>query len=392
MAVAAGLFAYWGLDGFRKPAPRFVSSKEARGLVPPLRAAGSCALLEEALTDDCRLTLSTVKAAARAGVVAANHLRATELERSGGRMSGVVLQGRGEEGSFPVRCRAVVNAAGPWVDHVRLLENPKREPLVRLSKGVHLVLPLKGEWRGAVALYRNEAPHVYAVPWHGMLLLGTTDNAYEGDPGAVIPGPADESFLLDAASSFLPPELLRPKRVRCAFAGLRVLPSGGGETSRAPREHVISVGPAGMISVAGGKLTTHRLIALDVLRNLPTELRPRKPRVTPDPLPGASPPDARVLRARLDAPTSEHLIRLYGGEAERLLGYAARFPDALEKIHPEGPDIWAQVRHAVGEEWALTVEDVVRRRTTLSIRGLATDEVRARLASALTFPEEAAAR
>jgi glycerol-3-phosphate dehydrogenase len=383
--VAAGPLAYWALGGFRRPVPRLVAAEEARGLIPPLRTAGlgACALLEEAVTDDGRLTLSTVKAAVRAGVVAVNHLRVIGLDRSRAGVCGAVLEGRDGEGLVSVRCRAVVNATGPWIDQLRLLEDPRREPAVRLSKGVHLVLPLEGDWRAAFTLDLGGVGHVYAVPWHSMLLLGTTDTPYGGDPGAVVPDPAEESHLLGAASRFLPPDLIQPERLRCSFAGLRVLSPGDGRVYEASREHVVRVGPAGMISVGGGKLTTHRLIALDALRGLPGELRPRKLRPNVDPLPGSSPPDARALRALLDATTAEHLMELYGGEAEKLLGYAARFPDALEKVHPEGPDVWAQVYHAADEEWAVTADDVVRRRTTLGIRALDTEEVRTRISYAL---------
>lgn len=388
--VAASLLAYWALDGFRRPAPRPITAEEAGSLVPPLHPIGPYTLLEEAQTDDGRLTLATVKAAVQAGVVAANHLRVVELERSGGRICGAILEGHDGEGYLQISCRTAVNATGPWVDQVRLLEDPKREPSVQLSKGVHLLLAVESDWRAAVALHLGEASHVYAVPWHGMLLLGTTDTAYEGDPDAVAPDPSDEALLLDAASSFLPHELLHPQKVRCSFAGLRVLPSGEGTTYRAPREHVVSVGPAGMVSVGGGKLTTHRLIALDVLRMLPTELRPKKVRANIGPLPGASPPNTLALNARLDPPTVKHLTNLYGNEAEKLLSYATDYPNALEKIHSEGPDIWAQAYYAADEEWALTVEDVTRRRTSLSFRGLITDDARARLASALALPEGAA--
>jgi glycerol-3-phosphate dehydrogenase len=382
--VAAGPLAYWALGGFRRPAPRLVAAEEARALIPPLRAAGLCALLEEAVTDDGRLTLSTVKAAVRAGAVAVNHLRVVGLERSRAGVSGAMLEGRDGEGLVSVRCRAVVNATGPWIDHLRLLEDPRREPAVRLSKGVHLVLPLESDWRAAFTLDLGGAGHVYAVPWHGMLLLGTTDTPYDGDPGAVAPDPAEESFLLDAVSRFLPQDLIRPDRLRCSFAGLRVLPPGDGRVYEASREHVVRVGPAGMISVGGGKLTTHRLIALDALRRLPCELRPRKLWPNADPLPGSSPPDAL-----LDIPAAGHLMELYGGETGHLIGYSDRFPDAMEKVHPEGPDVWAQVYHAAEEEWALTVDDVVRRRTTLGIRGLDTEDVRARISFVLASPGNA---
>lgn len=382
--IIAGPLAYWGLDGFRSPVPRLVAAEEAGTLIPPLGTAGlgSCTLMEEAITDDGRLTLTTVTAAVRAGATAANYLQAVELERSRYGISGAVLEGR--EGPFTVRCRAVVNATGPWIDHLRLLEDPERKPAIRLSKGVHLALPLESDWRAALAVSLDGIRHAYAVPWRGTLLLGTTDTAYDGDPGDVAPDPGEESYLLDVASSFLPQDLVRPDRVRCSFAGLRVLPTGGGGTHEASREHVVQVGPAGMVSVGGGKLTTHRLIARDALRRLPVELRPGNFRPSLEPLPGSSPADVRLLHARLDVPTAGHLLDLYGGEADRLLRYADRFPDALEKIHPEGPDVWAQVYHAAEEEWAVSVEDVVRRRTTLGIRGLATDDVWARISSLLS--------
>ena len=311
--VVAGPLAYWALDGFRKPAPRLVTAGEVGDLVPQLQTGVPCVLLEEAVTDDGRLTLATVKAAVGAGAVAANYLRVVGFERSRGTISGAVLERPDGEDPITVRCRTVVNATGPWLDHLRLLEDPKREPAVRLSKGVHLVLPPEGEWRAAFTLSLDGSRHVYAVPWRGMLLLGTTDTPYEGDPGAVAPDTAEERYLLAAASRFLSEERLRPDRVSCSFAGPRVLLRGDGGTYEASREHVVRVGPAGMISVGGGKLTTHRLVALDALRALPAELRPRKLRPNADPLPGALPPDARDLHLRLDDATARHLIGLYGG-------------------------------------------------------------------------------
>lgn len=118
--------------------------------------------MHEAQTDDSRLTLATVKAAARAGVVVANYVRAVDLERSGGRIVSALLEG--QEGYLEVRCRAVVNAAGPWMDRIRRLEDPACEPLARLSKGVHLVLPLEDDWRAAAAIPVDGARAIYAMP------------------------------------------------------------------------------------------------------------------------------------------------------------------------------------------------------------------------------------
>ena len=134
----------------------------------------------------------------------------------------------------------------------------------------------------------------------------------------------------------------------------------------------MNVGRGGMVSVGGGKLTTHRDISLDALRCLPTEVRPRRLRPDSTPLPGGSPRGP----GRNEDPTLRHLLRVYGLEAEKVLSCAASHPEGLEHIAQGGPDVWAQVHYAAREEWAVTVEDVVRRRTSLAPRGLDSPRVR----------------
>jgi glycerol-3-phosphate dehydrogenase len=207
-----------------------------------------------------------------------------------------------------------------------------------------------------------------------MLLLGTTDTLYDGDPGAVTATDADVDQVLAEAAVALEPELLARERVRYTLAGLRVLPGAAADTVSARREVELLHGPTGMLSVAGGKLTTHRRIALRVLQHLEAF---RNVRLSSDPLPGSGPlpPRPREVEPAL----WEHLVHLYGSETPALLA-----GEPGERVHPDGPDVWAQVVHAVEHEWALTVEDVVRRRTTLQVRGLATPEVRQAVAATLT--------
>jgi glycerol-3-phosphate dehydrogenase len=371
---AVGLLVYAALDGFRGPLPRFATSEEAARLVPPLRAhdLSSHAVFHEATTNDGRLTLATVTAAASSGAVVANYLRAVDLEPGG--ISRVTLRGR--EGTLAVRCRAVVNATGPWVDRIRQLEDPGCRPIARLSKGVHLVLQPDAPWRAAVAVSLEGGRHLYALPCEGKILLGTTDEEYDGDPAGAAAEPADVSYLLEVACQFLKPGMLRRERVISAFAGLRVLPRGEDATPDASRDHLLSTGPGGIVSVAGGKLTTHRRIALDALRYLPDKVRPRRLSLSDAPLPGASLSSSRKLHRRLDGSTVDHLLRRYGGETESLLAYSEEFPNAFEMIAPGAPDLWAQVYHAIREEWAVTADDVIYRRTTLGLRGFDTPEIR----------------
>jgi glycerol-3-phosphate dehydrogenase len=378
---AAGLLAYAALGSFRRPLPRFATAEEAARLVPPLRAhdLDSHAVFHEAATNDSRLTLSTVTAAVRSGAVVANYLRVVDLEPGG--ISRVTLSGR--EGTLAVRCRAVVNATGPWVDRIRQIEDPGCEPIARLSRGVHVVLRPDEPWRAAVAVSLKGGRHLYAVPCEGRILLGTTDEEYDGDPASVAAGPADVSHLLQTAGAFLRPEILREERAISAFAGLRVLPRGEDATLDASRDHFVSVGPGGMVSVAGGKLTTHRLIAFDALRHLPGTVRPRRLRLSDVPLPGGTRTRARDLYSRFDGSTAEHLLRLYGGETDGLLAYGLEFPDAFEKITLGAPDLWAQVHRAVREEWAVSADDIIHRRTTLGLRGFDTPEIRRRICAAI---------
>jgi glycerol-3-phosphate dehydrogenase len=381
---AAGLLLYTALGGFRGPLPRFATREEAAFLVPPLRTynLASHAVFREATTDDSRLTLATVTAAARSGAVVTNYLQVADLET--GTISRVTLRGR--EGTLVVRCRAVVNATGPWVDRVRRMEDPRCRPMARLSKGIHVVLKPDERWRAAVAVSLEGGHHLYAVPCEGTILLGTTDEEYEGDPARAAAEPADISHLLRMAGRFLDRGTLREERVISAFAGLRVLAREEGATLDARRDHLLSVGTGGMVSVAGGKLTTHRRIALDVMRHLPHTVRPRRLRLGEDPLPGASLSRTRDHYSCVDGSTWDHLLCHYGGEASTLLAYREEFPNAIDRIIPGAPDLWAQVYHAIREEWAVTVEDVIYRRTTLGVRGFDSPEIR-QMISAFLIPD-----
>ena len=383
--VGAGLVLYSALAGFRESEIGLLGPRRARGLVRGLRPDGlrAAGLFEDAQTDDARLCLATVTAAARVGAAVLNHAPVIAFEHAQGAIGSASVAARAGP-TLTVRCRAVVNAAGPWVDAVRRLDDPRVAPLVRLSKGVHLTLPLEDDVRAALIVPVDRDRVTFAIPWRGLLLLGTTDTPYEGDPGQVEAAPDDIRAVLNEAGLALPAAVLDARRIRFRFAGLRALPVGDTNTARTPREHLIAVSRTGLISVAGGKLTTHRLIAVDALRRLPLGLLPGSASIRPDdtPLPGSGaaglPP-----RAAIDPAIWTHLVQTYGAAAGAVLAYGAWEAGALERIHPEGPDLWAQAAYAIDVEWAATVDDVVRRRTTVSVRGLADAGVRARVAALL---------
>ena len=164
--------------------------------------------------------------------------------------------------------------------------------------------------------------------------------------------------------------------------GFACCPAGPGESVNARRETVFTVGPGGMLSVAGGKLTTYRRIALEALGRVRSELGIHRLEGRPWPLPDAPPGPVAPLSVRLPPESAAHLVHLYGSRADDVLRPALDDPSLLEPLHPGGPDIAAQARYAVSSEWASTADDVVWRRTTVGWRGLDGAAVRDRIDAA----------
>jgi glycerol-3-phosphate dehydrogenase len=328
-----------------------VGAARAVRLVPPLQTEDlrSCALYADAWTNDGRLTLANIRGAADAGAVVLNYAEVTAVRPDG---ADILVDG----GDVRVDAAAVINATGPWLDRVRRLEDAQAAPSVRLSKGAHLIVEGGEGWGAAVTIPHDKVRVSFAVPWEGMLLLGTTDTLYEGDPEDAKVTDEDVRTVLAEASVAVDGigEVLH------SFCGLRVLPGGPGSTAQARRETVYTRGPLGMVSVAGGKLTTYRRIALDALEYLGVRNLDRRPR----PLPGASGLDTVRWPLELEPATRGHLLHLYGSLAPQVLDPALDDPSLLEPLVPHRPDIQAQDLYARRHEWARTDEDVLRRRTT----------------------------
>ncbi len=375
LTIQAGLWLYSTIA--RERLAGLARPERARRHVPPLRLDGlrGCGLYSDAWTNDSRLCLANVRAAADRGATVLNYAEATALRIAGRRVGGAEVAG------VSVAARSVVNATGPWVDAVRRLEDPHAGPSCRLSKGAHVVLPLPEDWTAALAIFQDRVRVTFAVPWEGMLLLGTTDTLYEGDPDRVEATEEDVRQILAEAGTALDGTVLRRDEVRSAFAGLRVLPGAGRDTATARRETSYLRGPAGMLTVAGGKLTTYRRIALGALEALRSDLGLHRLDRTPVPLPGATDlPEATGRLARrfpdLEPGLRAHLVHLYGSLAEEVLEGADERPELLRRLHPEAQDVVAQAVYARRREWACRPEDILRRRTTLALRGLDVPEVK----------------
>jgi len=328
-----------------------VGADRAAEQVPQLRREGlrSCGLYADAWTNDGRLTIANIRGAADRGAVVLNYAEVVAIGADGAEVS---VDGR----TIQVRAKAIVNATGPWVDRVRRLEDPAARRSVRLSKGVHVLVDGARDWTAALTIAHDQVRVSFAVPWEGMLLLGTTDTEHDGEPEDASATDEDVRQVLDEASVAV--HGLSPPRA--SFWGLRALPAGDGQTANARRETVFTTGRHGMVSVAGGKLTTYRKIALDALSAVGVTNLDRRPR----PLPGATGLDSVAWPEPLDAATRAHLLHLYGSLAAEVLEPARDDRSLLGPLVAGRPDIRAQELYARSHEWARTDEDVLRRRTT----------------------------
>ena len=375
LAIQTGLWLYSTLAGERLGG--VLAPERAAKSVPALRldALQGCGLYSDAWTHDSRLCLANVRAAAARGAVVLNHAEVVELRSARGRVGGALVRDRLGGESVELEARAIVNATGPWIDRVRALEDPAAQTSSRLSKGVHALLALDQPWSAALIIPHDRVRVSFAVPWEGMLLLGTTDELFEGDPDDAAPTDADVDQILAEAAVALDSSVARRDAVRAIFAGLRVLPGAGDATVNVRRETVLLRGPQGMLTIAGGKLTTYRRIALAALKELRSDLGLHRIDRTPAALPGAADlheTGQRIARAQpdLELAVRLHLAHLYGALAGEVLEAAEHNPMLLERLHPDAPDIAAQVVYAREREWACTEEDVLARRTTLALRGL----------------------
>lgn len=322
----------------------------------------------EYLTDDARLVLATVRAAAGAGAVVGNRLRVEGLLREGERVVGAEVRCDFAGERLPVRARTLVNAAGPWAEDVARLERDGGSGRLHLSKGVHVVLPAdRLPLKHLVVMNAADKRSIFAIPHGDTVYLGTTDTTYHGER-RLWPEieREDVTYLLEPIARYCAVPVPEPEEVVAAWSGLRPLVAEPGkEAKELSRKDEIWTGPGGMLTIAGGKLTGFRKMAEDVLDAVARAAERSLPEAPgPTPLPGGDFDGDLEALARslagtgnLPAGTAERLVRLYGTEARDVLALGA------EPLTPGGRVLLGEVDWAVTREAAGSLEDVVYRRT-----------------------------
>ncbi len=379
--LRAGLLAYDALSLFRNVGQhRGASRREILQREPTLRADGLVggAQYWDASTDDVRLTLANVVSASEAGAVTLNHVSVTTILHDRTDIAtGVRVTDHTTGESGEVHARVIVNATGPWSDGTRRLDDGVAHAEVLGSKGVHISVPRdRVPCTDALTLLHPDDGRVFFIlpsPVH--TIVGTTETPAERGPDAIRANCRDVQYLLRAANHFFPAASLRDTDVISAWAGIRPLVAHAGTTANdASREHHIATSASGLISVTGGKLTTYRAMAAEIVDTVERALGRTKgtASLTGDaPLPGAGDlshaAEVRAAQAVIpESETADQLVRAYGDRWRMVWGLCER--DALlgDRLDPDLPYIAAEVVWAAVAEGAWTVADVLVRRMPIA--------------------------
>jgi len=391
--VTAAMWIYDTLAMFRSH--RLHRRHGARGaaeLEPALRTEGLDGAVSyfDCVTDDARLTLETARAAHEAGAHVVTYAAVRAFTSRRGQVTGVEIEDVASGTLKTVSARVVLNATGPWTDRTRGLRGD-RTRVLRPTKGVHLVVPrARLPLQHAVATADLvDGRNLFALPFGNRIALGTTDTDFDADYDHVDATREDVDSLLELAAYAFPSARLATADVVSTFAGLRPLLASDGAATELSREHLLRVDDDGLITIAGGKLTTYRSMAGEVVDLVGRRLRTEGVHVggCPTgavPLPGgagirqagsrlrtAGPEGEAIDReaeGRLGEDVVEHLQQTHGGRWLELAQRAVEDPEASRRVVADLPYLWAEVDLAVEDELATTLEDVLRRRTQLQLR------------------------
>ncbi|TXH06343.1 MAG: glycerol-3-phosphate dehydrogenase/oxidase [Nevskiaceae bacterium] len=376
--LSAGLTLYDLLAAGSQPVPRHRRYKRAELLsdypfIDPERLLGGFRY-GDCQEDDARMTMTVVAAAQSAGAVTANRVAAEALLESDGRVTGARVHDSVEGRRFDLEAEVVVNAAGPWARQLPGASAPK----VKLIKGTHIVMPAIAGQREAFLLTAGDGRVFFVIPWYGRTLVGTTEQTVS-DPAQAQPTDEEIRYLVAGVRNSLPGLGWSEKDVISAFAGVRTLQDEDtGDLSAVSREFVITEPRPGLIMPVGGKYTTSRCDAVDIVDRVYRALRRKPPasRTHLQPLPGAPEGEFEAWQAHamkglghfgVDAESAQWLAQRHGSRVERIGQLLAENPAWRERIHPQAPFILAEAVLAVREEMARSPEDILRRRMPLSL-------------------------
>lgn len=361
------------------PFHRHLSKTRLLSTFPDLDPKAAVGALQywDARVDDARLVTTIVRTAAGYGALAANRTSVVELVREGERVVGAVLEDGVTGERSEVRARSVINATGVWTEETEKLAGGEGSLRVLASKGIHILVPrdrIKGD---AGLILQTEKSVLFIIPWERYWLIGTTDTPYTEDLKAPVVTSTDIDYVLDHANAVLADPLSRDDIIG-SFAGLRPLlqpgTKEGASSSKISREHTVASPAPGLTAIAGGKLTTYRVMAADAVDFALGKEARVLPSVT-ERIPLAGAVGFAAARRRLHrnasrhgwkAATVDHLVRRYGSLVTDIEALVAEQPDLAEPVSGAQAYLRAEIVYAATHEAVVHLEDVLVRRTRIA--------------------------
>ncbi|NMH99846.1 FAD-dependent oxidoreductase [Pseudonocardia acidicola] len=378
--VTAGLTLYDTMGGARSlPRHKQLTRAGAQRMIPALRRDALIGGMQywDAQADDARHTMTVARTAARYGAVVRTSTQVVGFLREADRVSGVRVRDSETGEEIDVRAHAVINSTGVWTDEIQRLSGGRGRFRVRASKGVHIVVPRDRIVSDSGIILRTETSVLFVIPWRSNhWIVGTTDTDWNLDLAHPAATRADIDYVLGHVNSVLATPLTHDD-IEGVYAGLRPLLAGEDEaTSKLSREHAVARVLPGLVAIAGGKYTTYRVMAADAVDAAAVDIPSRVAPSTTDkvPLLGADGYHALInqcehvgTRYGLHPYRIRHLLDRYGSLLDQVLGAADERRELLAPITGAEDYLQAEVMHAVSHEAALHLEDVLTRRTRISI-------------------------
>jgi glycerol-3-phosphate dehydrogenase len=378
--VGAGLALYDALRGFKRalPSHKHLTGKTIATISPSLRQDIITGAIRyfDAQVDDARHTMMIARTAARHGAIMATGVRVEDLLRSGKKITGVIATDTRTNKKIKIAAKATIMCAGVWSDELHAQFGLTAGYSVAMSKGVHIVVPGDAIQSKDGIILKTPVSVLFLIPWGDKWIVGTTDTPYEGDRAKPLATQEDVQYILDQANRVLEPKL-RSEDILGVFAGLRPLVANktSSATTKLSREHTVDRPAPGFVSMAGGKYTTYRVMAkdavdlavLDLRRLVNDSITEKLPLIGADGYFALKQQIPRIAEeSSLSEATVTHLLDRYGSLIEEILGLIAEDASLAERVIPDLPYIKAEILHAATHEGAMSVEDVLLRRTRIS--------------------------
>ena len=378
--VGAGMALYDALRGFKRALPwhKHLTQKKVSEIAPSLRLDVITGGFQyfDAQVDDARHTMSIARTAAKYGAVITTRTRCEEVIKNGKRVVGAKIRDLISDEVIEVRAKATIMASGVWSDQLHEKFGLKAGYSVRMSKGSHIVVPKSAINSQSGVIIKTDLSVLFIIPWGEQWIVGTTDTDYQESKEEPLASSDDVSYIINQANRVLEPKLRRDQVIG-VFAGLRPLVSTDPDspTTKLSREHVVDSPTPGFVSIAGGKYTTYRVMAEDAVDEAVNHLRRIVPDSTTENLAIIGAEGYSVLINKipklakeygLAEETIRHLLDRYGSLFEEVLAQAKDDSTLLEPLIEGLPYIKAEALYAITHEAALSIDDLLSRRTRIA--------------------------